>query len=498
MSIKVHLGNVRPARVFGLVVLMLVMIIGGCVSPKKNEARELSPSLTQKFTENGWSMADNPQQAISPDGKYVSLVRRSESGQKVIAVALDKGTEQVFYSIAKEAFENHYADIRTVSWISSTDFVFVVSGYGARKGQRGLAVYKASVSSGSTDELWFLELPEGYAHSIDYVPSSKAILVRVTGSIWSYSLETRRSRCLVSNLPVYDGLFNAKLSPDGSAYVYHVHDPGKNGIYLLDVASGAEKALLTAGEALYFYPSWSPDGRFVCVYTASRKPGATGTTWENYDFIEGEDGPFPAGRSILVVDREGKKVQEISLADRFVGNLIWSFDSKVLAFGAGKYEKPSQTDLPVFGLIYDSIWYAQLSGQPKKLADASYHGTDVGRNAYPVSFDGAAKGVFYEVFEPEQSTIWYASLSEDKQPATVASGYVMGFRDTPVFGDAVILSIGTAGQDQIWLCGAAGCREITEAKGSHAGIVAWNSEYLVSFRSTGESARELLVFKMFK
>ncbi|MGE5483476.1 MAG: hypothetical protein ACM3X4_00485 [Ignavibacteriales bacterium] len=58
-------------------------------------------------------------------------------------------------------------------------------------------------------------------------------------------------------MPTYDGLFRPGLSPDGRCYAYDLYEERGNGVHALDVD----------GNTASFYPSWSPDARYMAVYT---------------------------------------------------------------------------------------------------------------------------------------------------------------------------------------------------------------------------------------
>jgi Tol biopolymer transport system component len=284
---------------------------------------------------------------MSPDGKHLLLVESSSESQKLVAMPLSAGETKdiVLYSVDARWTQDNSLDYVPLGWLSPGQCLFVSTGWqsqGPNKDKRGAAILAGDVGKASVEEVAFIPLPEGLLHSVRYVAGTGKVYLEVSRAVWIIDAKTGAAKQVKGDLPVYDGMFVAHLSPDASTWVYQLHDVGgRHGIYTLDAATGAEKPLIPNGDTMSFYPAWSPDGKYMALYVVVRSPGATDTTWNNYGVYPGEDGPLPIGTSIAIVDRSGNPVKTIAVDGKVLAYFKWAWDSKSIAFVAGT--KPAST-----------------------------------------------------------------------------------------------------------------------------------------------------------
>lgn len=148
------------------------------------------------------------------------------------------------------------------------------------------------------------------------VCSTIRVHIGVATAVWVVDLVKKDARLVKDGLPSYDGLFMIRLSSDG------------------------EKVAMPVGETRGYEPVWSPDDKYLAVYTAPRNPEWGGTRSNGYEMWYAENGPFPMGPRISILDQSGTVVKSISLPGKVLGYFEWTQDSTSLLFAAGDNPGP--------------------------------------------------------------------------------------------------------------------------------------------------------------
>ena len=491
-------------------------LLAGCTPKPPVTEMVLDPKVVKSWAVDYWMASDAAATVISPDNKYMLLVQSGPSERVVAAVPLVAGDskEVQMYKVNNSYLETANLDFLAVGWLSSTKCVFLAVGsqaLGPNEGKRGVSVLTADVTTGTAEETAFIPLEEGYVHNVRFLAGSGKVYLDVTQAIWSVDMATKAAKIVKDRLPTYDSTFMARMSPDSSAYVYQLHElDAGHGIFMLNAVTGEQKSLAPNGDTMGFYPSWSPDSKYVALYTVPRKPGRTGTVWPDYEIYPGQDGPMGIAPVITVMDKSGKVVSTISLEGKVLANFRWSPDSKSIAFTTGpKPETVPDTevtwDVPV--ISWDGVYVskAQEQGTPTKLMDIDPKTTSRDSYVSPIAFDPQNRGVFLQIstFEGE-SAIWYAASgktpvqTEENKPVKIADGSWHFYLDVPTFADTVAAVIGSpSGQTGLWLLNSKEIKKVGEWPGNYTLVIAYNQEMLVTCETTADVKNTITVRSMF-
>jgi hypothetical protein len=203
-------------------------ILAGCTPKPPVKQMVLDPKIVKSLSANYWVASDAAGTAISPDSKYVLLVQGGPENRVVAAVPLasDNQKDVSLYSVSNSYLESSSLDFIPVGWLSNTQVVFLAVGWqaqGPSKAKRGVAILTGDISKGSSEEMTFIPLDEGYVHNVKYLPDSGKVLLDVTQAIWAVDVKSKSAKLVKGGLPTYDGMFAARLSPDSSAYIYQLH-----------------------------------------------------------------------------------------------------------------------------------------------------------------------------------------------------------------------------------------------------------------------------------
>jgi Tol biopolymer transport system component len=161
-----------------------------------------------------------------------------------------------------------------------------------------------------------------------------------SGELWEADLGTghvQKSADSFAHQWPFSSLF---ISPDGDRFIYRSKEGGL-GLYTAD---GKRLAELPGKEGYYARPpvAWSPDGRFFIQETTPDQN-------EAYILSKGENGFFTfAPKSVLLFDRDGKRVAEAPAEEKESGSYIeftgWLADGSAAVLHAYKLER--QGDVP--------------------------------------------------------------------------------------------------------------------------------------------------------
>jgi len=492
------------------VVFSSVLALTACTKPVVPPALAaelvLDPQIVKSFEVDYWVASGAPNLAISPDDKYMLMVQAGANERIVAAVLLAAGdqTDISLYTVSNSHVSNSSLDLITAGWLSETKCVYVAVGDqpdGANAGKYGAAVFVGDISTGKAEEVSFIELEKGGNVTDARLFPDKGSLYLVLGQtmlpgeVWTVDLVAKNQKLVREGLPTYDNMFIGRMSPDGSAYAYQLHEvDGRHGIFLMDAVTGKDSLLAPSGETMGMSPEWSPDGRYLAFYTVPKREGSGDGTWFDYEVYRGDDSPLSIAPVITVVDRSGNVVGRASVEGKVLTNICWSPDSKSLAFVAGpkpKTDDESGYSWTVPEFTWDSVWtLAVESGAgatPEKLWDIDPGSVNQYTWITPVTFDPEGQGVLVQV-SGENSGIWYvgsgnAPIQEEEGKAVkILSGHWMRESGVPAFGDSVtVIGAGEPGDpSSLWLVSAKEAKKVGEWKASYTSVVAYNDSILVT------------------
>ena len=234
-----------------------------------NEIYLLTPAGILKLTDNSW---DDIFPAWSPQGDWIAFASNRRGNYDIYRMRPDGS--------ARQALTRSDADEKEPAWYP--DGKSVIFTREAKKLLRSsIALFKLDLSTRKVTRV----IPEyGKSHGIAHVAPTAA-LITFTGK-----------RTLGWDVAVYDRLqteltflaeggksCRGRFSPDGKklAFVSSRVD-GKGDIWMMN-PDGTQKIRLTQREDTYdYFPSWSPDGRFL-VFNSSKQHNHDGD-WQLYIF----------------------------------------------------------------------------------------------------------------------------------------------------------------------------------------------------------------------
>jgi hypothetical protein len=497
------------------IVLAFSLILSACSGKSSNgeplpTSRTFNPTVKTEFEIDDWAWADRADQVISPDGKYALLILNNESGQSVAVTPIggEEHAPVALYSSPMGSVDGLY--YRTLGWTEAGKALFAAFGYqnqGPNTGKRGISVLSGDIVEGTATELAFVDLPEGQLHTAEYIPERGKVYLTMTGAVWAYDLNENRLSQIRVGLPTYDGLFYARISPDGNHFVYELLEDGKSGVYILEASSGVEKPLLPNGDTMSFIPQWSPDGKYVAAYTVDRKAGETGTARADYAFFPGEDGPLTIAPKITVMDTSGNVVCSVSLDGKVLSNFRWSNDSKSLVFVSGEATMDSATymDMGMPCIPWDGVWTVSATGNelPVRLAALEPPASDEPSFIYPLAFDADNKSVYYQFSQGE--SLWVALAKSGAGASTetplhstkIADGYWHFQSENPVFGEYTAALITTGQVTDLWFLKSSELRKMDSWGTITTVILGYNDDLLLLFRKGEEGPATLTVVSVF-
>jgi len=127
--------------------------------------------------------------------------------------------------------------INLLGWTDKNKVLFTRQGTqpdGPHQGERGISLRIISPEGKNAQEFSWIPVPKGMVKEVEYFPEQGFIITRTTGSIWRVDLTNGQKKLLRKDLPNYDGLFQARLSPGGNYYVYELQKDNKWCIYCLN------------------------------------------------------------------------------------------------------------------------------------------------------------------------------------------------------------------------------------------------------------------------
>lgn len=400
-----------------------------------------------RFTVPGGTFNYTPGTLASPDGRWIAFSATDCGTQGLWAMALDGSGGSLLARVGEKEHEAGTLLLELLGWTGDNRVVFTRQGTqpdGPHKGERGISLMTAQPDGGEPQEVCWLPVPNGMVHQVKLLPDKESVFVHLTGALWRINIINGLSTLIKDGLPIYDGLFIPRLSPDGGYYVYELYEPRQRGIYILDTESGEEKALAPSGATWNFYPRISPDGRHVVYYAAPLKTGKTGPGIEDYDLIPMEDGPASVAAGAELVTAGGRKVAGLAVQSEKIGDIAWAANGKSLAFVSGRIIKERSTggalDFPQ--IEWRSLWVADLGGHTSKLATLP---AGTAGNIQLLRVGPGGREVLYQVFG-EENTLWLAREGREPVQVMPQTGWDATY-PVPVYGEDVFLSRRVGEQD---------------------------------------------------
>lgn len=492
--------------------LLAASLLASCSSPAPEPKLVLNPAVQATRATAGNLYARDMTQAISPDGKFILVEQRDKQAIKMVAMPLDsEAKDVVFTTIDPDWASNNYVWLPPIGWTSSTQCIYLVSGWqnqGPHKDKRGISVMMGDTGKGAAEEAAFIDMPGGDFREAMVVAARSKVYLWVSGALWEFDYSKKALRQVVAGLPTYDGLFNFEMSPTGEYAVYDLHEADRNGLYILDIATGKERPLLPTGETMSFLPRWSPDGKHVVAYTVDQKPDAAQReSWDKFEVYQGEDGPMPIASQLTILDPQGAVVKTVRVEGRQLMYATWAQDSKTLGFftataaapqsGAPQYtEGPSSNLTPEGAMLRD---FTRTDG-PVLLCTLNdlpdFRGTLA--TMYPSFVEPAGKGMFFTAFNQEKSQLLYASNS--KAPVKIADGTWLYSGLEPRYDDYIFGVVSTGTKSTAALVGAAGSKTLMEfdSSMSQMSVLGYTKDLLVVVKEDYPAETgTLTVYKMY-
>ena len=467
---NLHTKHRRFVQASLVLILLMTMALGACSRPVPKPELVLNPKVVAQRQVTGDLYTRERGQAISPDGKYLLAEQRDAQGVRMVAVSLDSAAAKdvVFATVDPVWTSDNYVSLPPIGWTSPTTCIFLVSGrqsQGPHKDKTGVAIMSADVTKPGAEETGFIELQQGYFHSATFVAERSKLYLHVSRALWEFDFSQKALRLVKGDLPTYDSLFYIRISPTGEYAVYDLHEADKDGLYIVETATGKERPLLPTGETMSFLPQWSPDGKYIAVYTAKQKPGAADLPiWERYQVYQGEDSLLPIASEITVMDPQGTVQKSIKVAGKTLAYATWAQNSTTIGFMAGVPRPPITgddgfpSDQRPSAVSYDSAMLADVPGTSQeavRVADLQSLPELTGSPSVNMAFVvPSGKGLFFNAFTEEKAEFWYAS--RDLPPAKISDGSWQFYGVEPVYEDSIVGVVSFGSKSAVRLTGSQG------------------------------------------
>ena len=265
----------------------------------------------------------------SPDGKQIAYLSRRDGYPAVYVISAVDG------SGAQRISSSDFSETNSPVWSSTGRIAFNAD---SRKGTSGLFSVKPD---GSDQKMILNNFVYGYTWSPDgtqiaYMDGNSIVVINADGS----------GRQQINKDSAYYG--SVTWAPDGKSLLTYSFGNGKQGVYSLDIKTGAAHRLAVDSTARS--PSWSPDGKTI-AYISS-------------DFNSG---------GVYTVDATGRNRKQ--LTDHYETGFTWSPDGKQIAFNSNRNRSVQIYSMALDGTDLKKItttagWYSgpQLSPDGSQIA----------------------------------------------------------------------------------------------------------------------------------
>ncbi len=496
--------STKVAATVCLLALILTSLVG-CTPAAPNMVTVVDPTELALLEFKGQWVTTDKSKCVSPSGKYLLAAIQGTATETMSAIPLPARSEGEnitpvtslgesinFYSVDTSWTKNNLVQWLPVGWLSEEKCVFVVHGWfdqGEHQGERGTCVMIGDLAQNLTSPIAFIESPVQGKTVDDLVLSDAGkLILRISNDIWTVDVESGEKTLLRDDFPDYGTLFYLAISPKGDYAVYNLNQDDKLGVFIMDLATGEEKPLLPAGDTLSFYPTWSPDGKYVAAYTANALPDASGQGLQLYKLLPGEDGPMPAAQNITIADTQGNVVKTIALGpkddgtDQFLFQNIWLADSKNIAFVSADVVLGKWGEVKT--LEYAKSWIADVESSDDPVMCADLIDMQEGESqsiSYIFSSLSLPEGhgMLLSLGYPDNASVW--QISKEGSPRKLTDGWWQTPRFQPYFQDGVIGAVRTDdGALGVWWASAQDSLRFGESEMNEVSIVAHTDEILIT------------------
>jgi len=234
-----------------------------------NEIYLLSRSGLSQLTVNDWQ-DEFPR--VSPDGKWVAFSANRYGNYDLFVMALDGSkTKRLTASPQDEGELAWFPDGQKIAYTEERK----------RMLGRSYTLWAVTLSTGQRERL--LASFAGSCALPDF--SRQAALLTFTGKKtmgWDIYLADL-TKNIISNLSDNGQTCRSRFSPDGRWIAYVSHEADHKGDIFLIQPDGQGKTRLTErAETFDYFPSWSPDGRFVIFCSNAKSMYAPEGDWDLY------------------------------------------------------------------------------------------------------------------------------------------------------------------------------------------------------------------------
>lgn len=483
---------------------LLSALLASCAKPDPKMITVVDPVEVKQLALEGRLVASHKGKGISPDGKFLLAALMGDESDSMVAIPITEDGETVFfYSMDASWTHNNLVQWYPIGWLSNTECLFIVHGWqdqGPHRGKRGTSIFVGNTETGTSSLLAYSDVPtQGEIVDEAVLTPEGKVYIRVSQKFWEFDVSSKNLRLLRDDFPSYFGLFHVAVSPTADHVMYSSLDrDDKSGIYVMDVASGIERPLLPIGDSLSFYPSWSPDGKYVAAYTARRadSPVIEGATI--YNLIPGEDGPLPAAQAITILDAAGNIRRTITVEDQFLSHMAWLADGKSLVFLSGPVTFGKWGE--VQDMEYSEAWIVDITegAAPLRVADISAIEKETLQPTsyiYPVASLPDATGALLTIASTEATAVWRVSTTGS--PVKIADGWWETARLTPNYKDSVVGLISDGVTSNLWLVAPQSVTQFGHPLPAGTGIAAYSEDLLIlESRDFVSNRTQVVVYRM--
>jgi len=296
----------------------------------------------------------------SPDGKYLSFVRRIRTKSVLFLYNLETGEEYpLFDGLSKDQSEAWAIFGAYTGYDWTPDSKDIVIWGGGKLWKVNIAdrkatniPFKVNAKHKLAETVRFKNQVNADQFKVKVIrqavtsPNGKQLVFNAVGQLWAKALPDGKPQRLTSST---DFEFEASFSPNGKKLLYVSWDDEEMGaIYELDIASRSTKKL-TNKKGIYRTPSYSPDGQQIVF----RKEGGNGHQGYTHTKKPG----------IYIMDANGANEKIVSPQGEYPH---FSADGKRIFFQTGGY---------IFGSLTKAFKSIKLDGSDEKTIFNAKHAT---------------------------------------------------------------------------------------------------------------------------
>lgn len=430
----------------------------------------------------------------SSDNNYFPIVAEDpDNGIKLFLVSKDLRSVFTVDSINKDLAQQGYL-FYILGW--KDDTLYYMKAEGEEK-EKGFSFYSFNTQNKNSKKLAFLNLENLYVGNFKFVPEKNRVILFVPGKFLQIELDNGNISLLKSGLPSYDGLFYSRISPDGRFIAYSYLEPERRGIYVFDVENKKEQRVAISKDADYFMPQWSYDGRYLAFYFLKKNEKG------ELEFVEGEDGPYPIGDGIKVVDLKENEQFDVTLEDekgkKRIGYFYFNKDSNFLLFtgisleNAGKLREFSiKFDMEnMINIPFEGLWFFDLNEKTsKKISGEKRLGF------YPSAVISKNEYYYFDSYDHGWQELRYFKNGSEKEVFGKDYSFMSGrYYTLPLIKDKLILAGNKDYEMSVFEVYKGKARQIFKAKGILRDYYVADGNIII-FMNTLEDQEKLIVIPL--